>query len=85
MPTNRELVYKYLKEHGETKKIDLYQAMPFGYYYNWQKHFGDLLYRMVKRGWIVRTRPGYYKAVENPNHGFTNKKDPVDPDQTTLL
>ena len=54
-------VAKYLIEHGESKKSDIYDAMKFGYFCNASKHFGELLGRMVKNGSIERVSKGVYR------------------------
>ena len=55
-------VMNYVREHGW---IDLTKAtyLPgFGYYCNERKHTGALLSNMVKRGLLVRTKPGVFEA-----------------------
>lgn len=41
-------------------KLELYHASTASYYYNWQKHFGNVLSRMVNSGQIVRVKRGVY-------------------------
>jgi hypothetical protein len=55
-------VIQYLIENGESKKQDIYKAMQFGYYHNWEKHFGELLSRMVKNGMVERVSIGVYRV-----------------------
>lgn len=56
----QDQVLKYLSKNGASKKSDIYSAMEFGYYHNWEKHFGELLKRMVNSGKIKHVSTGIY-------------------------
>lgn len=55
-------VIEYLIKNGQSKKVDIYKGIQFGYYHNWSKHFGELLGRMVKNGSIEKVSIGVYRV-----------------------
>jgi len=54
-------VMLYLSKVETATKSEIYSNVNFGYYHNWQKHFGDTLSRMVKIGLIFREKKGVYR------------------------
>lgn len=54
-------VIKYLNTVERATKSEIYANVNFGYYNNWQKHFGSVLSRMVKRQLIFREKKGVYR------------------------
>ena len=59
-------IYKYLTEKDGASLKEIADAMPWDYYYNRMKHFGEITSRMVKKGWITRTKIGYFKIIKRP-------------------
>ncbi len=57
----QKLIYQFIKSKGEASLQDIASAMPWAYYYNQNKHFGDVLSRMVRIGLIERIKPGVFK------------------------
>ncbi len=76
-------VLQYLNTVESAKKSDIYQNVKFGYFLNWEKHLGELLSRMVKRGMIERVERGVYKVRHLPKVNW--QKDDVDPNQTQMF
>lgn len=79
-------VLLYLRKVESATKGEIYANVNFGYYHNWQKHFGDCLSRMVKQGLIFREKRGVYRigspqkqAIDQPPIGLflnsINSKD----------
>lgn len=67
-------IIQHLAKVETATKAELYQNSSYSYYHNWQKHFGDVLSRMVKNGSIERVKNGVYKLKSS---GLKNiEKDP---------
>ena len=66
-------VLKYLATVPEATIQDIYDHMPFGYYFNYKKHMGVLLSRMVRNRSIERAKRGVFRirtkasAIQEPN------------------
>lgn len=67
----------YLQKVESARKAEIYANVNFGYYHNWEKHFGDALSRMVNRGLIFREKKGVYRIkpsqkqiIEQPQIGL---------------
>ena len=58
-------VLKYLSTVESATLKDIYNNVKFGYYHNWNKHLGELLSRMVKRGFIERVKKGTFRKLRN--------------------
>lgn len=56
-------VIKYLKTVKTATKLEIYDNINFGYFYNWQTHFGAVLSRMIKKKYIERVKTGVYKIA----------------------
>lgn len=64
--TNTQVqITTYLKTVESASKADLYELFSPGYYHNGEKHFGEILSRMVKRGLIKRIKKGCF-AIGSP-------------------
>jgi hypothetical protein len=65
LSTKQQAIMMYLERHAE---ISLAQALSLcgGYYANGQKHMGGVLTNMIRRGLIVRVRPGLYAKRPRP-------------------
>jgi len=79
---NQLLIIQYLFGKGEVSKSKMMQEMEIEswYYHNSEKHFGDILSRMVNRGFIIRVKKGVYKLKENQT-----SKTIVNPNQIELF
>lgn len=76
-------VLKAFKDNKEIlRKKDIIDRTGVWYYANADKHFGDILGRMVKNGSLIRVSVGKYKlgTITKPS-----KVQFVDPDQTDLF
>lgn len=63
-PSNKQqavLNFLYGEKAMSKKEIMIGLMVQYWYYCNAEKHFGELLSRMVKSGFIERERKGYYK------------------------
>lgn len=78
-------ILKFVHENGVTTKAEIIEAMPWDYYYNDSKHFGDIISRMVKNGSLKRIKRGVYEYNTNNFVKTGNKIEPVDPKQTNLF
>ena len=58
---NQQDVLKFLSSVEKATKREIYKNVDFGYYHNWQKHFGAVLSRMVKSQMIFRESKGVYR------------------------
>lgn len=76
--TEKQLsIIDYLKRKGNTKKAELYVNSKFIYYHNWEKHFGEVLSRLVKSGHIIRVSKGVYAFNEEANSKITTKEEQI--------
>jgi adenosylcobinamide amidohydrolase len=77
-----QAVIAYLRTVTEARTMEIYKHVPFAYYANSQKHMGNLLATMVKRGTIERVKPGvfrlkqYLREVLQPNLFNQNTDQP---------
>lgn len=73
-------ILRYCQENGEITKQQAVELIGGCYYHNKSKHTGDVLTRMVKRGFLKREKRGLYK-IRNLQ-GV--KEEPFNPDQTKM-
>jgi predicted HTH transcriptional regulator len=78
-------ILKFVYKNGETTKKEIIEAMPWDYYCNDSKHFGDIISRMVKNGSLKRIKRGVYEYNADKTIKTGNKIVPVDPTQTNLF
>lgn len=83
MSNKQSQVLAFLRKVDSANKSEIYENVDFGYYLNWQKHLGELLSRMVKRGLIERVEKGVYRIKDKPKSKFDLTKK--DPNQTHLF
>jgi len=85
MDRQKEIIKVFNKsEKTVLHKSEIIELGKISYYYNTNKHVGDVLSRMVKNGLLERPKKGYYKLTGRQNKHF-NKDFVNDPNQTTLL
>lgn len=80
-------ILKYLATVEKATLSDIYDAVPFGYYYNGHKHLGDMLARMVNSRKIERVKKGVFKRL-SPEYYQQKYKSQVsifDKNQTQLF
>jgi len=79
---NQLLVMQYLFGKGDVSKSKMMEEMGIDnwYYCNSEKHFGDILSRMVNSGFITRVKKGVYKLNETQT-----SRSYVSPNQITLF
>jgi pantoate kinase len=70
MRTNQ--ILKYLGTVESATLRELYENSDYSYYANWRKHFGDVMSRLIKQGFVVRVKPGVFRLNES-------RKMPVKP------
>lgn len=63
---NHNAILNHLRQNETATLAELYQISPFGYYCNWQKHFGQVMSRLVKQGLVERVKPGVFKLGSKP-------------------
>jgi hypothetical protein len=75
-------VMRYLFDKGEVSKSRMMEELEVGrwYYCNAEKHFGEILSRMVNSGFIIRAKKGVYKLKETQT-----SKSYISPDQISLF
>lgn len=68
-----EKIINYLKEHGESSNFDIRMGIGIDEYYKTRSWYPDhgryyfngvVMYRLVRKGIVIRTRRGYYKLDE---------------------
>lgn len=80
---NKQSEILQLLYDGQPKyKKELNSLVSFGYYHNGDKHFGDVLSRMVKNGSLIRLSKGVYKISGKE---VTRKKIKDSINQTKLI
>ena len=62
--TKTKQILKYLATVESATLSELYQNSDYSYYLNWQKHFGDVMSRLVKQGFVIRIKPGVFRLNE---------------------
>lgn len=62
MNRQKEVIKNFNNDRNKvlTKKY-LYDNVSFSYFLNWEKHFGELLSRMIKNNSLERVERGKYK------------------------
>jgi hypothetical protein len=73
-------VLAFLRTVEQATLEQIYQAVSFSYYCNYEKHLGSLCSRLVKSGHITRVKPGTFKLG-----GSVAKTVEVNPKQMILL
>ncbi len=63
-------------------KQEIIEKAPLTYFYNTDKHAGDVLTRMVRNGLLERVKRGHYKRTGKTKRHF--KKDEFNPNQEKL-
>ncbi len=83
---NKQLeILKFVHKNGRTTKQEIMDRMPWGYYCNGPKHFGDMISRMVKNGMLIRVKRGTYEYNENRTVSNGPSKIEKDKNQTELF
>lgn len=77
-------VLNAFKEGEVLSKNQIKERSGISYYYNTDKHLGDVLSRMVKNGLLIRIKKGYYQWLGRtvPNH---KAKEIIQPKNQTKL
>tara|TARA_R100000781_G_scaffold113591_1_gene82413 strand:+ start:13414 stop:13674 length:261 start_codon:yes stop_codon:yes gene_type:complete len=78
-------ILKVFKDTEEVlSKKEIKERSGISYYYNTDKHLGDILSRMVNNGLLVRPKKGHYKwsGRTTPNH---LNKDVIQPKEQQKL
>lgn len=57
----QDQVLKYLLTVECATLEEVYDNVSFGYFYNWRKHLGVLIARLIKAGKVERIKPGVFK------------------------
>lgn len=68
-------IIKYLLEHKEATKEDLYKNSSYSYYLNWRKHFGVVLSRMVKNGQLEKVNHFTFKLSDKKIKGTKQEEN----------
>lgn len=76
-------ILTYLHTVESATLEELYNISDYSYYYNWQKHFGQVMSRLVKSGKVVRVKPGVFRIAETVGKG--NYKPEVEIENQTKL
>ena len=74
--TNEQKILNALTEHSELTKSELVQIVGYTCYANQEKHFSEVLKRLVDKKLIKRVKQGVY-ALDKTNF--------IDPKQTSLF
>lgn len=82
LSSKRKAIIEYCLANGkEITKSQAVSVIGGTYYYNGDKHTGDVLGRMVKAGLLERVKKGRYKLCE----GKTAVHDGITPDNQPRL
>lgn len=65
--TKREKVIAYLLTVDKATKQEILDNTGITYYYNTEKHLGEILSRLVNNGTLNRVKKGVYEINRNPN------------------
>lgn len=65
----------------ELTKAEIIKGAGLYYYHNGNKHAGDVLSRMVKRGLLIRVRKGVFRL----GNGTPKKEIIINPNQISLI
>lgn len=65
----------------EYTKAEIIKGAGLYYYYNGDKHAGDVLSRMVKSGLLIRVKKGLFKL----GSGNKPNKELINPNQTNIF
>jgi predicted transcriptional regulator of viral defense system len=57
-------ILRYLKKVQVATIDEIYKNVTFSYYCNANKHLGNILSRMVKKGTIERVKKGTFRHIE---------------------
>jgi predicted transcriptional regulator of viral defense system len=57
-------ILTYLSQTESATLHELYNISDYSYYHNWQKHFGQVMSRLVKQGMVVRIKPGVLRIAK---------------------
>lgn len=57
-------ILTYLNQRESATLQELYQISDYNYYHNWQKHFGQVMSRMIKQGKVVRIKKGVFRIAK---------------------
>ncbi|NOY50459.1 MAG: hypothetical protein GXO88_07855 [Chlorobi bacterium] len=68
-------IYRYIKKNPETTLQEIADAMPWDYFHNRNKHFGEICSRMVKRGAIQRVKKGIFIINPKPHRSPFPQKE----------
>lgn len=67
---------------GEKKRSQIVNKFDAWYYYNSNKHIGEILARMVEKGILVRVKKGVYRK---PLIGTDPPRPPADENQLSMF
>jgi hypothetical protein len=57
-------ILNHLRTVESATLSELYQVSDYNYYANWEKHFGQVMSRLVKDGKVIRIKPGVFKLAK---------------------
>jgi predicted transcriptional regulator of viral defense system len=57
-------ILTYLNSVESATLQELYHISDYNYYANWQKHFGQAMSRLVKRGMVARVKKGVFRIAK---------------------
>jgi predicted transcriptional regulator of viral defense system len=58
-------ILTYLNTVESATLEELYKVSDYSYYANWQKHFGQVMSRLVKQGKVVRIKKGVFRIAKH--------------------
>jgi predicted transcriptional regulator of viral defense system len=58
-------ILTYLNSVESATLEELYKVSDYSYYLNWQKHFGQVMSRLVKQGKVVRIKKGVFRIAKH--------------------
>jgi predicted transcriptional regulator of viral defense system len=58
-------ILTYLNTVESATLQELYDISDYNYYLNWQKHFGQVMSRLVKQGKVVRIKKGVFRIAKH--------------------
>ena len=58
-------ILTYLSQTESATLHELYNISDYNYYHNWQKHFGQVMSRLVKQGKVVRIKKGVFRIAKH--------------------
>jgi hypothetical protein len=58
-------ILTYLNSVESATLQELYDISDYNYYLNWQKHFGQVMSRLVKQGKVVRIKKRVFRIAKH--------------------